>query len=153
AHGGDEAADDRSTKTSVPVGVATVTRDSIVEMIALTGRLAARPGGAADLTAPAAGIVGELRVRIGDPVRRGAVLLVVETPELAPGAEAKAAAAAQSRREAARQRQLLADGVTSARQVEEAEATARQDSAAASGASQLLARSRVTSPIGGRIQS
>ena len=40
--------------------------------LALTGRLAARPGGAADLSAPAAGVVRELRVQVGDPVRRGA---------------------------------------------------------------------------------
>jgi RND family efflux transporter MFP subunit len=152
ARGGDQPPAD-STRTRVPVGVATVQRDSLVETIALTGRLAARPGGAADLTAPAAGVVSELRVQIGDPVRRGAVLLVLEAPELASDAEAKAAAAAQAEREAVRQKQLLADGVTSARQAEEAAVMARQTAAAAAAAGKLLERTRVTSPIAGRIQN
>jgi RND family efflux transporter MFP subunit len=135
------------------VGVAAVQRDSLVETLTLTGRLVARPGGAADLIAPAAGVVREVRAQIGDPVRRGQVLLVLEAPELASDAEAKGAAATQAEREAARQQQLLSDGVTSARQAEEAAATARQASSAAAAAQKLLDRTRVTSPIAGRIQS
>jgi membrane fusion protein (multidrug efflux system) len=152
---GGRASDDAPSngKTRVPVGIATVTRDSLVETLALTGRLAARPGGAADLTAPAAGVVRELRVQVGDPVRRAALLLTLDAPELSSDAESKSAAAAQAEREAARQRQLLADGVTSARQAEEAAAAARQATAAASAAQRLLARTRLASPIAGRVQS
>jgi len=150
--GGDASPAD-STRTRVPVGVATVERDSLVESLTLTGRLVARPGGAADLVARAAGVVREVRAQVGDPVRRGAVLLVLEAPELASDAEAKASAATQAEREAARQQQLLADGVTSARQAEEAQAAARQAASAAAGAQKLLDRTRVTTPITGRIQS
>jgi len=140
-------------KTRVPVGISIVERDSLVETVALTGRLSARPGGAVDLTAPAAGVVRELRVQVGDPVRRGAPLLTLDAPELSSEAESKAAAADQAEREAARQRQLLADGVTSARQAEEAEAAARQATATAEAARRLFARARLTSPISGRVQS
>lgn len=150
---GDDASPGDSVVTRVPVGIATVQRDSLVETLTLTGRLAARPGGAADLSAPAAGMVRELRVQVGDPVRRGALLLTLDAPELSSEAESKAAAAAQAEREAARQRELLADGVTSVRQAEEAEAAARQATAAAEAARRLLARTRLVSPIAGRVQS
>ena len=151
--GAGEDAPAGEVKTRVPVGIASVQRDSLVETLALTGRLAARPGGAADLTAPAAGVVRELRVQVGDPVRRGAALLTLDAPELSSEAESKTAAAGQAEREAARQRRLLADGVTSARQVEEAVAAARQAAATAEAARRLLARTRLTSPIDGRVQS
>ncbi len=151
--GGSGAEAPAEAKTRVPVGVATLKRDSLVETLTLTGRLAARPGGAADLTAPAAGVVRELRVQVGDPVRRGAPLLTLDAPELTSEAESKAAAAAQAEREAARQRRLLADGVTSARQAEEAEAAARQATATAEAARRLLARTRLASPIAGKVQS
>ena len=79
-------------------------------------------------------------------------MVELEVPELAADAAQKAAAAAQAEREAARQQQLLADGVTSARQAEEAAANARQATAAAAAARDLLARTRVTSPVAGRVQ-
>lgn len=151
--GSGEEAPAGEVKTRVPVGIATVERDSLVETLALTGRLAAQPGGAADLTAPAAGVVRALRVQVGDPVLRGAALLTLDAPELSSDAESKAAAAGQAEREAARQRRLLADGVTSARQAEEAAAAARQASASAEAARRLLARTRLSSPISGRVQS
>ena len=138
--------------TRVPVGLGTVVRDSLVETLALTGRLEARPGGAALLTAPAAGVVRDVRVQIGDRVPRGGVVAQLDVPELAADAAQKAAAAAQAEREAARQQQLLSDGITSARQAEEAVANARQASAAAAAARDLLARTRVTSPIAGLVQ-
>ena len=79
---GNDASSGDSVVTRVPVGIATVQRDSLVETLALTGRLAARPGGAADLSAPASGMVRELRVKVGDPVRLGALLLTLDAPEL-----------------------------------------------------------------------
>ena len=118
----------------------------------LTGRLEPRPGGAALLAAPAAGVVRAVRAQVGDRVARGAVVVELEVPELAADAAQKAAAAAQAEREAARQQQLLADGITSARQAEEAAANARQATAAAAAARDLLARTRVTSPVAGRVQ-
>jgi RND family efflux transporter MFP subunit len=150
-----ESADDAASSlssTRVPVALATVTRDSLVEEQALTGRLTARPGGAALLAAPAAGVVRAVRAQVGDRVVRGQTLLELDVPELAADAEQRATAAAQAQREAERQRRLLADGVTSTRQAEESEAAARQAAAAAAAAHDLLARTRVASPIAGRVQ-
>ncbi len=150
-----ESADDAASSlssTRVPVALAAVTRDSLIEEQALTGRLTARPGGAALLAAPAAGVVRAVRAQVGDRVVRGQTLLELDVPELAADAEQRASAAAQAEREAERQRRLLADGVTSTRQAEESEAAARQAAAAAAAARDLLARTRVASPISGRVQ-
>jgi membrane fusion protein (multidrug efflux system) len=149
---GSDKAGPALARTRVPVGLGTVVRDSLVEELPLTGRLAARPGGAALLAAPAAGVVRAVRAQVGDRVRRGQVLIELDVPELAAEAEQRASAAAQAQREAERQRKLLADGITSARQEEEAAAAARQAAAAAAAARDLLARTRVTSPIAGRVQ-
>jgi membrane fusion protein (multidrug efflux system) len=151
---GESAGDAASSlsSTRVPVALATVTRDSLVEEQALTGRLTARPGGAALLAAPAAGVVRAVRAQVGDRVARGQTLLELDVPELAADAQQRASAAALAQREAERQRQLLADGVTSTRQAEESEAAARQAAAAAAAARDLLARTRVASPIAGRVQ-
>jgi RND family efflux transporter MFP subunit len=89
---------------------------------------------------------------VGDRVARGAPVIELEVPELAADAAQKTAAAAQAERESARQQQLLADGITSARQAEEAAASARQATAAAAAARDLLARTRVTSPLTGQMQ-
>ena len=152
---GRAASDDAApslSRTRVPVGLGNVIRDSLVEELPLTGRLAARPGGAALLAAPAAGVVRAVRAQVGDRVARGQTLIELDVPELAAEAEQRSSAAAQAEREAERQRQLLADGITSARQQEEAAAAARQAVAAAAAARDLLARTRVTSPIAGRVQ-
>jgi RND family efflux transporter MFP subunit len=136
----------------VPVGLATVVRDSVVEALTLPGRLQPRPGGSALLAAPAAGVVRAVRAQIGDRVTRGSPVVELEVPELAADARQKTAEADQAEREAARQHRLLADGITSARQVEEAEARATQATAAAAAARDLLARTRLTSPINGQVQ-
>lgn len=140
------------SQTRVPVGLAMVTRDSLVETLALNGRLGARPGGSAILASPAAGVVRSVRAQVGDRVKRGERVVELDVPELAADARQKTAAAGQADRESARQRQLLADGITSARQVEEAAAAAQQAAAAASAARELLARTNVSSPINGRVQ-
>jgi RND family efflux transporter MFP subunit len=144
---------DSPNRTLVPVEVAPVARDSLVESLVLTGRLEARPGGAALLAAPAAGVVRAVRVQVGDRVARGATVAELDVPELAADARQKTTAADQAEREAARQRQLLADGITSTRQVEEATAAAQQARAAAVAARDLLARTRIASPIAGRVQA
>jgi membrane fusion protein, multidrug efflux system len=149
--GGGDAAQ-RTAPARVPVALGTLARDSLAETLALTGRLEAPPGGAALLAAPAAGVVRAVRLQVGDRVTRGAVVIELEVPELAAEAAQKAAAAAQAEREAARQQQLLSDGITSARQAEEAAASARQATAAAAAARDLLARTRVTSPLTGQMQ-
>jgi membrane fusion protein (multidrug efflux system) len=155
ACGGGAAADnvgEGGSTTRVPVELGTIARDSLVEVLTLNGRLEARPGGAAMLTAPAAGLVRAVRVQVGDQVRRGGLVAELDVPELTADAAQKTGAATQAERESARQQQLLADGVTSARQAEEAAANAHQARAAADAALRLLARTRVTSPIAGRVQ-
>ena len=149
AEGGEAAG---RSATSVPVDLAVVTRDSLAESLTLTGRLQARPGGSVLLAAPAAGVVRAVYVQVGDRVERGGRVAELDVPELAADARQKAVAAGQAERGAARQRQLLADGITSARQAEEAAATAEEASAAAAAASELLARTHMASPIRGRVQ-
>jgi len=151
-HAGSEDEAGSADSTRVPVGLGSVVRDSIVEQATVTGRLEARPGGAALLASPAAGIVRAVVAQVGDRVRRGQVILELEVPELVADAEQRASAAAQAQREADRQQRLLADGITSARQAEEASAAARQAQTAAIAARNLLARTRVSSPIAGRVQ-
>jgi RND family efflux transporter MFP subunit len=148
--GGDET--ENAAPPRVPVAFGAIARDSLEETLVLTGRLEPRPDGAALLAAPAAGVVRVVRVQVGDRVARGTVVAELDVPELASDAAQKAAAAAQAEREASRQAQLLRDGVTSARQAEEAAANARQATAAAGAARALLGRTRVTSPVAGRIQ-
>jgi membrane fusion protein, multidrug efflux system len=150
--GGDGEAAAEGAAARVPVGLGTITRDSLVMTLTLSGRLEPRPGGAALLAAPAAGIVRHVRVQVGDRVRRGERVAELDVPELAADAAQKAAAATQAEREAARQEQLLRDGVTSARQAEEAAANARQATTAAAAARDLLGRTRVVSPVAGRVQ-
>ena len=149
---GSDDGEGHAAPARVPVAFGTVTRDSLMETLVLTGRLEPRPGGGALLAAPAAGIVRSVRRQVGDRVIRGAVVVELEVPELEADAAQKAAAAAQAEREAARQQQLLTDGITSARQAEEAAASARQATAAAAAARHLLARTQVTSPVAGRVQ-
>ena len=141
------------SQTRVPVGVATVVRDSIRDELSLTGRLGPKPGGSALLTAPAAGIVSAVRVQVGSRVRRGDALLDLDVPELAADARQKEAAAAQAQREADRQARLLNDGVTSERAAEEAAATARQASSAAEAAKALVERTRIHAPLSGLVQT
>lgn len=146
------SAETEAAAARVPVGLGTITRDSMPEALTLTGRLEAQPGGAAMLTAPAAGVVRAIHVQVGDQVRQGSLVAELEVPELVADAAQKGSAAAQAEREAARQQELLADGVTSARQAEEAASNARQTSAADAAARHLLSRTRVRSPLAGRVQ-
>jgi len=151
-HAGAENESGSPDATRVPVGLGRVIRDSVVEELTVTDTLAARPGGAALLAAPAAAVVRAVRAQIGDRVGRGQTIIELEVPELVAEADQRASAASQAEREAERQRNLLAEGITSARQAEEANAAARQAATAAAAARSLLARTRVSSPIAGRVQ-
>jgi membrane fusion protein, multidrug efflux system len=139
--------------TRVPVGIATVARDTLRNELVLTGRLGPQPGGSALLTAPAAGVISAVRAQVGNRVRRGDEVVTLDVPELAAEARQREDAAALARRSAERQARLLSDGVTSKRQADEAAAAALQASAAAEAAKALLERTRVRSPITGRVQT
>ncbi len=141
-----------ATRTRVPVETARVVRDTVRNELVLTGRLGPKPGGSALLAAPAAGVVTSVRAQVGTRVRRGEELMTLDVPELAADAMQREQAAAQATREAERQATLLADGVTSKRQAEEAAASAGQAVSAAQAAKALLARTRVRAPLAGRVQ-
>lgn len=136
----------------VPVGVATAIRDTLTEGLSVVGRLVPPPGGSALLTAPAAGVVEQIRVQVGDQVSKGQLLLGLDVPDLVNNARALTAAADIAEKDAQRQEQLLREGVTSARQAEQRRAEAVGARAQASASQQLLARALVASPLSGGVQ-
>jgi RND family efflux transporter MFP subunit len=141
------------SQTRVPVGTATVVRDTMRDELTVTGRLGPKPGGSALLAAPAAGVIASVRATVGSRVHRGDELLALDVPELEAEARQKAGAAAQAQREAARQARLLSDGVTSNRAAEEAAQAANQAASAAEAARALLERTQVRAPLSGRVQA
>lgn len=86
---------------------------------------AAEPNGVAALTAHAEGVISRLNKRLGDPVKAGEVLALVDSKDAAQiasdraGAEAKAELA---RRVAAQEEALYREGATSRRSLETAQA-------------------------------
>ncbi|MFO0682208.1 MAG: efflux RND transporter periplasmic adaptor subunit [Sandaracinus sp.] len=129
----------------------------------LFGVLDTAPDGRATVAAQAAGRLTRLLVREGDTVEAGALLAEVE---LGPASDARASAQARAREAevlASTQRtardhlaHLVERGIAPAAQLEEAnghlaalEQAASAARAAASDASRGLARTRVTSPLGG----
>jgi len=141
-----------SPPTRVPVSTYTVRRDSIAESMSLVGRLTPPPGEWVILTAPADAVVRSVRAQVGQSVARGTLLIDLDAPDLLNQARSLRAEARNAEQEAQRQQELLASGITSRRQAEEQAATATSKSAAAEAAEQLLARTRVTSPIRGAVQ-
>jgi RND family efflux transporter MFP subunit len=149
AAGGDSSA---VAATRVPIGVATVRQDTLSEQIELVGRLTPVPGGSAVLTAPAPGVVRSVPVQVGSPVRAGQLLVELQSPELTTSARELRLAAQTAERDAKRQADLLAQGITSQRQADERASQAESARSAADAAEALLARAHVTSPIDGAVQ-
>lgn len=125
--------------------------------------IAAEPGGEAVLTARAAGAVSRIDKRLGEPVRAGEVLALVESREAAQIAAARSTAAAKAdlaRKVFARERRLYELKVSPRQDMEAAQAelaAAEADARSAAAAMGSAAVSRdgrhvlVASPIGGRI--
>jgi RND family efflux transporter MFP subunit len=134
------------------VGVTPVVRDSISEIIPLTGRLTPVPGGSALLAAPVDAVVESTPVQLGQAVTPGQLLVRLNAPELVTAARSQAAQARSDSLDLERQRELFRQGITARRQLEEREAAAAGSRAAAEAASQLLLRTEVTSPISGGVQ-
>ncbi|MFZ5625217.1 MAG: efflux RND transporter periplasmic adaptor subunit [Gemmatimonadota bacterium] len=147
--GGDGAA---AAPPHVPVGLATVTRDTITATVRLVGRLVPLPGGTALLAAPTDAVVQRIAVQVGQAVRPGAVLVELDAPELVTRVVEARAGAEVAEHEARRQQDLYDQGITSRKQLEEKLAAARAARSAASAAEQLLERTHVASPIGGGVQ-
>jgi cobalt-zinc-cadmium efflux system membrane fusion protein len=121
------------------------------------------PGGQAVLTARAAGAVTRIYKRLGDPVRAGEVLAVVESREAAQIAADRAVAGAKAtlaQRSLAREKSLYEQRVSPRVDYEQAQAEAQAANAearraeAAAGAAKVTADGRgvvVSSPISGRV--
>ena len=127
------------------------------------GVVAATPGGEAVLTARAAGAVTQIFKRLGDPVRAGEALAIVESREAAQIAADRAVASARAnlaQSTLARERRLFEQRVSPRQDYEQAQAEAAAANAearraqVAAGAANISADGRgvvVTSPIAGRV--
>ncbi|WP_068878905.1 MULTISPECIES: efflux RND transporter periplasmic adaptor subunit [unclassified Phenylobacterium] len=145
------------------VGVQTVAGGGLASEIMAQASVEAAPGAEAVLTARAAGSVSRINKRIGDPVREGEVLALVESREASQIAAARGVAAAKAdlaRKTLARERRLYEQKVSPRQDLEAAqaelaaaEAEARSATAAVSAAD--VSRDgryvMVVSPIAGRI--
>ena len=127
------------------------------------GVVAATPGGEAVLTARAAGAVTQIFKRLGDPVRAGEALAIVESREAAQIAADRAVASARAnlaQTTLARERRLFEQRVSARQDYEQAQAEASAAAAearraqVAASAANISADGRgviVTSPIAGRV--
>ena len=127
------------------------------------GTVAASPSGQAILTARAAGAVTRIHKLLGDPVRAGEALAVVESREAAQIAADRSVASARAnlaQKTLARERRLFEQGVSARQDYEQAQAEAAAAAAearraqAASGAANVTSDGRgvvVASPISGRV--
>lgn len=125
----------------------------------------AAPDAEAVLTARAPGTVTRIFVRIGDPVRAGQTLALVESRDASQIAADRAAAAARvtlASRQLARERTLLGQGVSPRADYETAQANLAvaqadaQRASAAAGAAGVIGDGRsvaVVSPVSGRLTS
>lgn len=86
---------------------------------------AAEPSGVASLTAHAEGVISRLNKRLGDPVKAGEILALVDSKDAAQLASDRASAAAKSvlaRRVADQEAALFKEGATSQRSLQTAQA-------------------------------
>lgn len=147
------------------IRVAPAAAGCVASIILASATVEATPDAEAVLTARAAGTVTRIFKRIGDPVRAGETIALVESRDASAIAADRSAAAARvtlASRQLARERTLLAQGVSPRADYETAEANlavaqaeARQASAAAS-AAKVSGDGRsvaVVSSISGRITS
>ncbi len=149
--------------TASGVQVQAVATSGIAGEIVAQATVEAEPSGQAALTARAAGSVARLNKRLGDPVRAGETLALVESREAAQIAADRSVAVAKAdlaRKVAARERRLFEQKVsprqdyeTAQAELVAAEAEARRATTAA-GAADVSRDGRyvaVISPINGRV--
>ncbi len=147
------------------IAVAPATAGALDAAIPASATVEAAPDAEALLTSGAPGTISRIMVRIGDPVRAGQTLAMVESRDASQIAADRAAASARvtlAARQLERERGLLAQGVTPRADYESAQANlavaqadARRASAAA-GAARVSGDGRsvaVVSPVSGRVTS
>ena len=147
------------------IGVAAAAAGELDAAIPASASVAATPDAEAVLTARAAGTITRILKRIGDPVRAGETIALVESREASSIAADRSAAAARvtlAGRQLARERSLLAQGVSPRADYESAQANLAvaqadaQRASAAAGAARITGDGRsvaVVSAIAGRITS
>jgi RND family efflux transporter MFP subunit len=123
----------------------------MVVFLQADGRLISRPEGSALMVAPADAMVGRVHTQIGAHLAAGALALELEIPDLAAQAAGLRAQAVAASADADRQKQLLAEGIASRRDVEERTAAAEALQLQAAAAEALSARARVRSPLSGTV--
>lgn len=145
------------------IAVAPASAGDFTSVLPASATVEATPDAEAVLTARAPGTVIRIFRRIGDPVRAGETLALVESREASQIAADRAAAAARvtlASRQTARERSLVAQGVSPRADLETAQANlavARADArraSAAAGAVRLASDGRsvaVVSPVSGRV--
>jgi cobalt-zinc-cadmium efflux system membrane fusion protein len=145
------------------ITVAPATAGGLAGEVLAQATAVASPSGQAVLTARAAGAVTRINKRIGDPVRAGETLAVVESREAAQIAAERASASARAtlaQKNLAREQRLYEERVSPRQDYEQAQAEAAAANAearrahAAAGAAKVTADGRgvtVASPISGRI--
>ncbi|EPE62014.1 efflux transporter, RND family, MFP subunit [Exiguobacterium sp. S17] len=145
------------------IGVAAATAGELDAAIPAAATVEATPDAEAVLTARAPGTVSRIMVRIGDPVRAGQTLALVESRDASQIAADRAAASARvtlAQRQLSREQSLLGQGVSPRADYESAQANlavARADAQraiAAAGAARVSGDGRsvaVVSPVTGRV--
>ena len=145
------------------IGVVPATTVDLTSNILASGTVASTPGAEAVLTTRAAGTIVRVGKRIGDPVRKGEVIALVESRDAAAIAAERSAADARvelARRQLERETRLLQQGVSPRADYETAEANlgvavaeARRAAAAerVAGVASDGRSAAVVSPIDGRI--
>ncbi len=143
--------------------VQTVAAGGFASEVLTQATVAAAPNGEAMLTARAAGAVTRIYKRLGDPVRAGETLAVVESREASQIAAERTSAAARAtlaQKTLAREKRLFEQRVSARQDYEQAQAEAAAANAearrasSAAGAANVTADGRgvvVSSPISGRI--
>lgn len=150
---------------SAGVATETVNPGGLAAEIVAQATVAPSPTGEAIVTARAGGAVTRVFKRLGDPVRRGETLAIVESRDAAQIAADRTAAAAKAtlaQRNLARERYLYSQKVSPRVDLETAQAEAASAAAEARRASVAVGAANVTSdgrgvvvasPIGGRVTS
>lgn len=165
AHGADTLTMGPERLTASGVQVQPVATSGLAAEIVAQASVEAEPTGQAVLTARAAGSIARITKRLGDPVRAGETLALVESREAAQIAADRSVASAKAdlaRKVLARERRLFEQKVsprqdyeTAQAELTAAEAEARR-AATAAGAADVSRDGRyvaVVSPISGRVTS
>ena len=102
-------------------------REAIGATLSLPGEIAADPDRTARISSPAAGRIEEARLREGESVKKGDVLVVVRVPEIGKVRSAMSSTAARAtsaRTNAERQKRLVAEGLATEQQALDAQTEA-----------------------------